>query len=616
MRRGAWIAALLAGTLLALPASALARDARVKSFDGTEINTHFYPAKGLNPGERAPTILQGPGWSMSGEVESEGAAGIEGAGAGMFGVTGIGPLLNHGYNVLTWDPRGFGQSGGTVQIDDPKYEGRDVQALLDFVAAQPEAQLDERCRLLKGKRRGGKGKGKSKGNRSAVVAKKKRKKARRRNVCVPGTGDPRVGMAGGSYGGGIQLVSAAIDNRIDAIAPTIAWNSLLTSLFPEGNIKTGWGTVLIAAGAQGSLQGAGQSPNNPAGRQDPHFYNTVTNGLSTGVTAQDDLNWFDSKGPKHLLSRIKVPTLLIQGTPDTLFPLDEAVANFETIRRNTTASTGGKGKRKKGKGKKSAVAAKKKRKKRKKRSGGSSPVPTKMIWFCGGHGACFTGAGPESYVTDRTLAWFDRYLRNRTGVDTGPRFAWIADDGELRTSGRFPLSETGRLRASGSGPLPIVPGQGSGGLIFASQAPIAMNVPIPGPGAAANVVGAPSLNLTYSGNAVPANTFVYAQIVNPRNGFVLGNIATPIPVTLDGQVRSISRELEMVAARAPSAGGYTLQLTPSSTLYDLQRSTGLVNFSSIDVSLPIAEAGDEPAAAKKKKKKKKKNKKKKRKKKR
>src|SRR5829696_8524171 len=81
----------------------------------------------------------------------------------------------------------------------------------------------------------------------------------------------------------------------------------------------------------------------------------------------------------------------------------------------------------------------------------------------------------------------------------------------------------------------------------------------------ANVVGAPHLDLTYHGTAAPQKTWVYAQFVNPRNGTVLGNIATPIPLTLDGQTHSISRNLEMVAGRAPAGGGYTLQLTASSS---------------------------------------------------
>ncbi len=45
--------------------------------------------------------------------------------------------------MLTWDSRGFGNSGGTVTVDSPDAEGRDVSALIDWLAQQPEAQLDE-----------------------------------------------------------------------------------------------------------------------------------------------------------------------------------------------------------------------------------------------------------------------------------------------------------------------------------------------------------------------------------------------------------------------------------------------------------------------------------------
>ena len=44
--------------------------------------------------------------------------------------------------MLTWDARGFGGSGGQVEVDSTDFEGRDVQALIDYVARQPEAQLD------------------------------------------------------------------------------------------------------------------------------------------------------------------------------------------------------------------------------------------------------------------------------------------------------------------------------------------------------------------------------------------------------------------------------------------------------------------------------------------
>jgi ABC-2 type transport system ATP-binding protein len=82
-------------------------------------------------------------------------------------------------------------------------------------------------------------------------------------------------------------------------------------------------------------------------------------------------------------------------------------------------------------------------------------------------------------------------------------------------------------------------------------------------------------------------------------------MATPIPLTLDGQAHSISRDLEMVAGRAPAGGGYTLQLTPSSSLYDYQRSAGVVNFGKIDVSMPLGNpvSGSETKSAQQKRKK-------------
>ena len=60
--------------------------------------------------------------------------------------------------------------------------------------------------------------------------------------------DPLIGMVGGSYGGGIQLATAGTpDKRIDAIVPTITWNSLNQSLYPSDTFKTAWGDLLLLA---------------------------------------------------------------------------------------------------------------------------------------------------------------------------------------------------------------------------------------------------------------------------------------------------------------------------------------------------------------------------------
>ena len=39
---------------------------------------------------------------------------------------------------------------------------------------------------------------------------------------------------------------------------------------------------------------------------------------------ESELPWFEEHGPDFLLKRIEAPTLIAQGTVDTLFTLDEA----------------------------------------------------------------------------------------------------------------------------------------------------------------------------------------------------------------------------------------------------------------------------------------------------
>jgi len=146
--------AAFAALALCAPAAS-ARDAVVTSFDGTKILTHFLPAEGLKPGAKAPTVLIGHGYGMTGDSEPDSTS------EELFGSVGNGPMRRAGFNVLTWDARGFGQSGGQVMADSPDFEGRDVQALITHVARQPEALLD-------------------------------------------GRDDPRLGMNGPSYGGGIN----------------------------------------------------------------------------------------------------------------------------------------------------------------------------------------------------------------------------------------------------------------------------------------------------------------------------------------------------------------------------------------------------------------------------
>ena len=486
-----------------LAAGAEARDATVRSFDQTPISMHFFPADGLTAGKRAPTVLVGPGWSQPGETDENSSS------EELFGGVGLGPLRRAGYNVLTWDPRGFGQSGGQVEVDSPDYEARDASALIDWLAKQPEAQLDK-------------------------------------------AGDPRVGMNGSSYGGGIQWITAARDTRVDVITPNISWNSLTTSLYKEGSLKAGWGLVLCGAGIGASIPGGLMNPDGlELSRLDPHVFNTCVNGIANGYISPADQAWFAAHGPDTLLSKVKIPTLITQGTADTLFTLKEAIRNYASLR--------------------------------------SRNVPTRMLWFCGGHGVCLTGAGETGHIERAVLNWFARYLKKDTSVQTGPRFEWLADDAKWRSGADYPLPRRGSLTAvTGQKTLPIAPTSPSGGLIAATPAANAVEVALPAATGAAHVLGEPTLKLSYSGTAVvgPA-THVYAQIVD-SGGHVVGNQATPIPVTLDGAVHSIERPLEAIAAEAKAGSGYKLQITPATTLYTPQRSAGAITFARIEISLPIS----------------------------
>ncbi len=476
----------------------------ITSFDGTLIRTHWFPVQSPASG-KAPTLLEGPGWGQPGAVNTSAS------GSDLFGGLGIYNLRQHGYNVLTWDPRGFGASGGTVESDSAQFEGRDVQRLIDWVSQQPGVELD-------------------------------------------GPGDPRMGMAGASYGGGIQLVTAAIDCRVDAIVPQIAWHSLATSLYKADTVKSGWGDLLYSAAAGRKI--------------DPHITSAHEAGDATGVLNAADRQWFLDRGPSDLVSQITAPTLFEQGTVDTLFTLDEAVTNFDLLR--------------------------------------AKGVPTAMLWMCSGHGVCFTDPGDTKRPGEAAIAWFDRYVKNDTKVDVGHLFEYVDQNGKSFTADEFPLPASAPVTATGAGDLPLTAGGGAGpakatgklgGLgslvlpFTPGRADNAVNVPV-SVDTAATLLGAPKLTITYSGPAPtgdPAHlrpTRLFAQLVDETTGFVLGNQITPLAVTLDGASHTATVPLEMIAFTAQAGQLLTLQLVATTTAYAPPQLGPTIRFATITISIP------------------------------
>lgn len=488
----------VAASLVAGPAPAAQRDDTISSFDGTPIALSFFPADGLAPGARAPTVLYGPGWAQGRPTDNSSRDATE----EYFGAIGVRTLRAAGYNVLTWDPRGYGSSGGTVTVDAPDREARDVQALLDYAARQPEAQLD-------------------------------------------GPGDPRAGMTGASYGGGIQLTVAGLDHRVDTIVPDIAWHSLVTSLYKDRTVKAGWGSVLTGAGLPASRM-----------RMDPHVTSAFQEGAATGRMSDENVRWFASRGPGALVDRIRVPTFLTQGTVDTLFTLDEAAVNYAILRRNG--------------------------------------VPAKMMWFCGGHGACLTPAGRPGHLRDAVLAWLRRWLRRDAKAATGPRFEWIDQAGTWRGQSDFPLAAGPPLTATGGGTHVLSTGPAEGGAVASTVAANAVNVAVPPPAAPTHLVGAPRLTLAYTGTAADPDARLYAHVVDDETGLVLGNVVTPLAVRLDGAPRTLTRPLEMVSASLRPDHRLRLQVFSASSVYDMGRSPGTVTLSSIRLQLPTADPARTP----------------------
>ena len=488
----------------ATPVPGIPSDYDLTSFDGTTIRIHWFPDPRGPSGRWHPTVLMGPGWGSSGDTDTS-PAGIQGA-------LSIAQLWRGGFNVLTWDPRGFGHSGGQAEVDSPNDEGRDVSAMLNWVAQQAGVQLDR-----------------------------------------PGV--PRVGMVGESYGGGVQFAAAERDCRIDAIAPTIAWHSLGTSLDKNQTPKTGWGNILARVSSTAHL--------------DPEITTADNEMDTTGTIDARAVSFFDSRGPAQFLSRVRVPTLILQGTVDDLFTLDEGIENYQALHRHRTTVS--------------------------------------MAWFCGGHGVCLTDPGSALEVGPLSVAWMEHYVADDASVHVLKGFAFVDQDGTSYAAPGYPLPPGPPIVANGSGTLALQAAGGSGPPVVAANAEAAnivdsVALPVtPGPAKsalnitvpitrAAVLVGPPTLSMTYSGTVAPGTrpTRVFAQLVDPVTRIVVNNQITPIPVTLDGKSHTVTLPLESIGYTAKAGTSLQLQLVATTVAYITPRLGGTINFERVRVEVPTA----------------------------
>ncbi|MEH1015243.1 alpha/beta fold hydrolase [Micromonospora sp. CPCC 206060] len=539
------------------------------------LDTTFYLPDGASAGRKVPAVLLAHGFGGSKEsvrADAEDLAGL-------------------GYAVLAYTARGFGRSGGQIHLDDPDHEVRDAQRLLDWLAARPEVRTDA-------------------------------------------AGDPRVGVVGGSYGGALALLLAAQDQRVDAIVPMITWHDLAGALLPEssgrspvdGVFKKGWAGIFFGnggsagsgpaglAGATGNEEGAPVSagPPSPApgagpgtgpdggpafaadpscGRFAPDVCAAYLRIATTGRADPEAVARLGRSSPAGVLGRIKAPTLLVQGTADTLFPLAEADANARGIAANGT--------------------------------------PVRVAWYTGGHDG---GKGPRT-DSDRlkflTAQWLDHYVRGEGDVPERS-FTWsrttgfdALDRGLVATGYRvadYPgTGGTARRSVEVTGPVQSIANPPNGNPAAISSVPFAGALSsflsgvagdLPGQHArfesaplpeAVDVVGSPTVRIRAASPTGAAVLFVKLYDVNPEGAATLpdglvapvrltglpADVATaqPVTVTLPAIVRRIEAGHRLRIVVATSDQGYATPAEP--TVYTVAPGGGPVTLPTVDGE-PIA----------------------------
>ncbi|MCX4700607.1 alpha/beta fold hydrolase [Streptomyces sp. NBC_01373] len=394
-RLGAAAAAVVvlagAGTWTAVAddnAPAVRQADQVMAFNGVRIDTSYFTSTEAG---RRPAVLLAHGFGGNKNDVRQQAQ----------------DLARDGYAVLTWSARSFGRSTGKIGLNDPKGEVADVRKLIDWLAKQPQVELDK-------------------------------------------TGDPRVGMAGASYGGAIALETAGYDDRVDAIAPAITYWNLADALFPNGVFKKLWAGIFVNSG--GGCE-----------RFETQICQMYERVAESGTPDAQAVKLLEERSPSAVGDRIKVPTLLMQGQTDSLFPLGQADAAAKAIRANG--------------------------------------APVDVDWIAGGHDG---GDMETSRVQARVRSWFDRYLKDDKGTDTGPAFRVTRTGGVDSTDGQallrgasddtYPGLESGRksfaltgreqsfANPAGANPPAVsaLPGLGGGGLSQLSSLGVGVSLDFPG----------------------------------------------------------------------------------------------------------------------------------------
>lgn len=259
---GAVSATLIAGGALTVAPTAHATTGGVRFVDitgdgGTTLKANVVTPAGADGSRRYPLIVLPTSWATP-QIEYLAQAQR---------------LADSGYVVVTYNVRGFWQSGGHIEVAGPP-DIADASKVIDWALAHTPSDASN------------------------------------------------IGMAGVSYGAGISLLTAAHDERVKAVAALSGWADLIDSIY-SGRTQHAQAAAL--------LQGAGSLTGRPSAELQQIFQDFFASNLDK---EDEMLAWGAKRSPATHLDRINAhgtAVMLANAWGDTIFPPNQYADFYEKL---------------------------------------------------------------------------------------------------------------------------------------------------------------------------------------------------------------------------------------------------------------------------------------------
>lgn len=229
-------------------------DIEITSFDGIKLSANLLRPVGLGD-KKLPTIIFVNSWLFD-EHEYLSQA-IE--------------FTKKGYQVLSYSARGWGCSGGYVDVTGPN-DMKDVSTVLDYLEMHTNIDINN------------------------------------------------TGMSGISYGGGMSLMAVAHDTRLKTVAVMSAWASLSDALYHQQTPRLFWGGFLLGSGAISA-------------NLDPKLGKMFKDLIST-QDVSPILEWTKSRSAINFIDRVNqrgAPIFIANSFGDNLFQPNNVLKYFEKL---------------------------------------------------------------------------------------------------------------------------------------------------------------------------------------------------------------------------------------------------------------------------------------------